>query len=88
MEHQIPVNDMAQEEPKTPSATQNGIPEPFREVSKKVSEVFDEFKESETWEKILDARDQAREYITENPVNSFFYALGAGALLGFLLKRK
>jgi len=85
---QIPVNDMAQEEPRTAPEANDSIPEPFREVSKKVSDAFDEFKESETWEKILDARDQAREYITENPVNSFFYALGAGTLLGFLLKRK
>lgn len=37
---------------------------------------------------MLDARDKARDYITENPVNSFFYALGAGMFLGFLLKRK
>ncbi|MGC8775293.1 MAG: hypothetical protein ACP5R6_08575 [Chlorobaculum sp.] len=88
MEHQIPVNDISQEQPKTGPAVHDEIPEPFREVSQKVSEAFSEFKESETWEKMLDARDKAKEYITENPVNSFFYALGGGILLGFLLKRK
>lgn len=88
MEHQIPVNDISQEQPKTGPAVHDEIPEPFREVSQKVSEAFSEFKESETWEKMLDARDKAKEYITENPVNSFFYALGTGVFLGFLLKRK
>lgn len=87
MEHQIPVNDISQEQPKTGPAVHDEIPEPFREVSQKVSEAFNEFKESEMWEKMLDARDKAKEYITENPVNSFFYALGAGVFLGFLLKR-
>ncbi|AAM72988.1 MAG TPA: hypothetical protein DEB17_10690 [Chlorobaculum sp.] len=88
MEHQIPVNDTSQEQPKTGPAVHDEIPEPFRKISQKVSEAFSEFKESETWEKMLDARDKARDYITENPVNSFFYALGAGMFLGFLLKRK
>ncbi|NTW47088.1 MAG: hypothetical protein HGB16_03005 [Chlorobaculum sp.] len=87
MEHQIPVNDMSQEQPSSGPAVHEGIPEPLREVGQKVSDAFNEFKESETWEKVLDARDKAREYITENPVNSFFYALGGGMLLGFLLKR-
>jgi ElaB/YqjD/DUF883 family membrane-anchored ribosome-binding protein len=88
MEHQIPVNDMSQEQPKSGPAVHDEIPEPLREVGQKVSDAFNEFKESETWEKMLDARDKARDYITENPVNSFFYALGAGVFLGFLLKRK
>jgi len=88
MEQQIPVNDMAQEETKTSPETHDNIPEPLREVGQKVSEAFNEFKESDTWEKMLDAREKARDYITENPVNSFFYALGAGVFLGFLLKRK
>jgi ElaB/YqjD/DUF883 family membrane-anchored ribosome-binding protein len=88
MEHQIPVTEMSQEQPKTAPPVHDKIPEPLREVGQKVSEAFNEFKESETWEKMLETRDKARDYITENPVNSFFYALGAGAFLGFLLKRK
>jgi ElaB/YqjD/DUF883 family membrane-anchored ribosome-binding protein len=88
MEHQIPVNEMPQEQPKTGPALHDEIPEPLREVGQKVSEAFKEFKESETWEKILETRDKAKDFITENPVNSFFYALGTGIFLGFLLKRK
>jgi len=88
MEHQIPVNEMPQEQPKTGPALHDEIPEPLREVGQKVSEAFNEFKESETWEKILETRDKAKDFITENPVNSFFYALGTGIFLGFLLKRK
>ena len=88
MEHQIPIDDKSPEQPKTGPAVLENFPEPIREVGQKVSEAFNEFRESETWEKVLDARDKAKEYITENPVNSFFYALGAGVFLGFLLKRK
>jgi ElaB/YqjD/DUF883 family membrane-anchored ribosome-binding protein len=88
MEHQIPVNDMSQEQPKTDPAVHEEIPEPLREVGQKVLQAFNEFRESETWDKILETRDKAREYIMENPVNSFFYALGTGLFLGLLLKRK
>ena len=66
MEHQIPVNDMAQEETKTSPETHDNIPEPLREVGPKVSEEFNEFKASENWEKMLDGREKGRSYITEN----------------------
>jgi len=87
MEQQIPVNDMPQEQPeKSPSAFDE-LPEPIREVGQMATEALNEFKESETYEQILDAKEKAQNYITDNPVKSFFYALGAGTVLGFILKR-
>jgi ElaB/YqjD/DUF883 family membrane-anchored ribosome-binding protein len=87
MEQQIPITDMTPELPKTSPTVREDIPEPIREVSEKVSRAFEEFKESEAYGKILESRDKARNYIMDNPVNSFFYALGAGLFLGLLLKR-
>ncbi len=88
MEQQIPVNTTPQQEQpeQTPSAFEE-LPEPLSDIAQMASEAFDEFKESDAYEKILDAKETAQNYIRENPVHSFFYALGAGTLLGFLLKR-
>ncbi len=88
MEQQIPIIDITPEPPKAAPVVREDIPEPIREVSDRVSKAFKEFQETETYEKILDAKDKATNYITDNPVNSFFYALGAGLFLGLLLKRK
>lgn len=88
MENQIPVNDISSEQPETESQIHDEIPEPLREIGKRIADALREFRESDNYDKLLEARDKARDYITENPVNSFFYALGAGVFLGFLLKRK
>ncbi|NTU57504.1 MAG: hypothetical protein HGB00_01075 [Chlorobiaceae bacterium] len=88
MEQHIPITDITPEVPKPTPSVRQDIPEPIREVSEKVSSAFKEFQETETYEKILEAKDKARNYIADNPVNSFFYALGAGLFLGLLLRRK
>ncbi|NTW51882.1 MAG: hypothetical protein HGB22_04775 [Chlorobiaceae bacterium] len=90
MEQQIPITDITPELPKVTKVTptvREELPEPIREVSEKVSKAIREFQESETYEKILNAKDKAGNYIKDNPVNSFFYALGAGLFLGLILKR-
>jgi ElaB/YqjD/DUF883 family membrane-anchored ribosome-binding protein len=88
MEQQIPIIDVTPELPKSSPSVREDIPEPIREVSERVSQAFKEFQDTETYDKILEARDKASNYIKDNPVNSFFYALGAGLFLGLLLKRK
>jgi ElaB/YqjD/DUF883 family membrane-anchored ribosome-binding protein len=87
MEHQIPVTHMEQEQPETKPAAPQEIPEPIREISEKVASTVREFKESKTYEKIVEGKEYARDYIQNNPLISFGYALGAGVLLGFILKR-
>ncbi|NTU54228.1 MAG: hypothetical protein HGA97_11160 [Chlorobiaceae bacterium] len=88
MEYKIQDNDISQKPAETESHVQIEIPEPIREVGQRITDAFREFQKSDTYENLLEARDKARTYITENPVNSFFYALGAGVFLGFLLKKK
>lgn len=89
MEQQIPVNDISQDQPeKGAQSVFDKLPEPIREVGQKVAEAVREFRESETYGQMNDAGNKARDYITDNPLNAFFYALGAGFVLGFVLKRK
>jgi ElaB/YqjD/DUF883 family membrane-anchored ribosome-binding protein len=87
MEHQIPVTITEQEQTGPKPTGQLEIPEQIREVSDRIAEAFDEFRKSETYEKIIDGKESARGYIRNNPLASFGYALGAGVLLGFILKR-
>jgi len=79
---------MNPEQPKSTPEVKGELPEPLRDVSAWATQTFREFKESEAYDKILDTGETAREFIRENPVSSFFYALGAGLLIGFILKRK
>jgi ElaB/YqjD/DUF883 family membrane-anchored ribosome-binding protein len=88
MENQIPVSDAAQDHPEQEPHLYESLPEPLQEIGKKATTAFREFQESETWKRIIETRGKARDYITENPVNSFFYALGTGFLVGFLLKKR
>lgn len=87
MEHQIPVTSMEQEQPGPQPSGQMEIPDQIREVSDRIAESFNEFKKSETYERIIEGKESALDYIRNNPLTSFGYALGAGVLLGFILKR-
>lgn len=88
MEHEIPVEIAEQEQPGKNPAGQQEIPEQVREISDRIAGAYKEFKESETYGKLLEGRDTAREYIRDNPLASLGYALGAGLFLGLLMKRK
>lgn len=87
MEHQIPVESMEQEQPGVASSGQQEIPEQVREISDRIAKAYREFKEGEVYEKILEGRETARDYIIKNPLASLGYALGAGLFLGLLMKR-
>ena len=93
MEHQIPVTVVDQEQPDPkPSSppqplSQPELPEQIREIADMVSSAFRDFKESPAYDKLLEGRDTAREYIRQNPLASLGYALGAGLVFGFILKK-
>ena len=87
MEHQIPITHMEQEQPVSKPVDQKEIPDPMREIGEKVAATFKEFKESPTYEKIIEGKEQVRDYIRNNPLVSFGYAMGAGLLLGLILKK-
>ncbi|NTU68118.1 MAG: hypothetical protein HGB02_04470 [Chlorobiaceae bacterium] len=87
MEHEIPVTIMEQEKPETKPSSPLELPDQIREISDMVSSAFNEFRESKAYDKLLEGRDSVREYIRRTPLPSLGYALGAGVLLGFILKR-
>lgn len=91
MEQQIPFNatpPQQQQQPEKAPTPFDDLPEPLREAGQMASDAFKEFKDSDAYEQILEAKDKAHNYITDNPMQSFFIALGLGTVLGFLLKRK
>jgi ElaB/YqjD/DUF883 family membrane-anchored ribosome-binding protein len=88
MAQQIPVEVMEQEQPSSSRERNPEIPEQVREIGDMAARTWREFKESETYDRLLEGRDAAQEYIRTNPLASFGYALGAGFLLGLLMKRK
>ncbi|NTV02233.1 MAG: hypothetical protein HGB04_05535 [Chlorobiaceae bacterium] len=87
MEHEIPVTIMGQEKPEPKHSTQPELPEQIREISDTVCAAFRDFKESAAYDKLLEGKETAREYIRQNPLASLGYAIGAGVLFGFILKR-
>lgn len=95
-----PVNDtdqtMMQEipsqntmnEPQDECCSNSPVPDKMSELSRQASAMYDQFKESEQYERIMETREQVTDYIQRKPLESALYALGAGFLLGLLLKRK
>ncbi|ANT64240.1 hypothetical protein Ptc2401_00441 [Prosthecochloris sp. CIB 2401] len=75
-------------EPQDECCSNSPVPEHMSEFSRQASELYGQFKESEQYERIIETREQVREYIRQKPLESALYALGAGFLLGLVLKRK
>ncbi|KZK73584.1 MAG: hypothetical protein A3K90_08170 [Pelodictyon luteolum] len=64
------------------------IPESIREISDSLSDAFSRFRESESYDRILEGAEQTKDYIRQNPGPSLLYALGAGVLLGLILGKR
>lgn len=88
MENEIPVTKRYAAPEQGSPARKEEIPDKIREISESISGTLREFRQSERYERILEGREIAREYIRNNPVSAFLYALGAGMFLGMLMKRK
>lgn len=90
MEQEVPVviHSEAPGGPAQDTRRENPIPEQVKEISENISEAFSRFKESPSYEQLLDRAEKTREYIRKNPVQSMFYSVGAGALLGLFIRRK
>lgn len=88
MEQEVPVtiHNSGESKQETPSA--NPIPEPVRELGSTVSDAVSSFMESEQYEQLKQTATKVKSYIRDNPVPAMLYTLGAGAVLGFLLKKK
>ena len=88
MEQEVPViiHSSGEKEPETPGASP--IPEQVKEIGSTISDAVSAFMESEQYEQLKQTAAKAKTYIRENPVPAMLYTLGAGAVLGFILKRR
>ncbi|MBM3162068.1 MAG: hypothetical protein FJZ79_01790 [Chlorobi bacterium] len=88
MEQEVPVviHSSDETEPQTPDSYQ--IPEQVRELGATVSDAISSFMESEQYEQLKKSVEKMKTYIREKPVPAMLYTLGAGTVLGFLLKRR
>lgn len=88
MEQEVPVvihrsGEAAEEKPAS-----SPVPEPVRDIGSTVSDAVSSFMESEQYEQLKQRAEKVKTYIRENPVSSMLYTLGAGAVLGFIMKRR
>lgn len=90
MEQEVPViiHSGENKEPLQEPHQETGIPEQIKEIGESLSEVVSSFRESESYEQIEKAIEQAKDYIRKNPAQAMLYSLGAGALLGFLMRKR
>ncbi|MEI6848215.1 MAG: DUF883 C-terminal domain-containing protein [Chlorobiaceae bacterium] len=90
MEQEVPItiHRGEQKDPEQIPQQDTTIPEKVKELGETLSEIFDRFRESESYEHITKSVEIAREYIRNNPAKAMCYSLGVGALLGFLMRKK
>ena len=90
MEQEVKVT-IHRGEPKQPEQEpqqETNIPEALKEISEIISETFSCFRESESYEWLLDNAEKARVYIKKYPTQAVLVSLGAGALLGLFIKKR
>jgi len=87
MEQEVPVIIHGADDAETPrkESADGRIPESIREISDSLSDAFSRFRESESYDRLLEGAAETKEYIRKNPGPSLLYALGAGVLLGLIL---
>ena len=88
MEQEVPVIIHSSDESGPETQGASPIPEQVREIGSTLSDAVSAFMESEQYEKLKQKAAAVKTYIRENPVPAMLYTLGAGTVLGFLLKRR
>ena len=89
MEQEVKVT-IHRGEPKDPAEEpqhETNIPEQLKELSEAISEAFSCFRESDSYEWLLNSAEKTRTYIKKNPAQAILVSLGAGALFGLFIKR-
>jgi len=64
------------------------IPDQINRIGETLSDAFLSFREGEAVAFVQQGAEKAKEYIKKNPTQAMLLSLGAGALLGLLMKRK
>jgi hypothetical protein len=90
MEQEVPVimKSGEQKNPEQKPQHDNTIPEQVKEIGETLAEAFARFRESDSYERILEGVETAREYIRKYPGKAMLYTLGAGAFFGLLMGKK
>jgi ElaB/YqjD/DUF883 family membrane-anchored ribosome-binding protein len=90
MEQEVPVviHEHKSMDPAKKPSSESIFPEKVTEIGDTLSEAFASFKESEAYDLLLQSADKIKEYIKKNPAQALLYSLGAGALLGLLIRKK
>jgi hypothetical protein len=90
MEQEVPViiHSGEQNEPANKPHKETSIPEQVKEIGETLSETFARIRESDSYDRILEHAETAREYIRKYPGKAMLYSLGAGALFGLLMRKK
>ncbi|EAT59080.1 hypothetical protein [Chlorobium ferrooxidans] len=90
MEQEVPVI-IQSGEPKEPAKTsqqETSIPDQVKEIGETLSEIFARLRESESYDKLLEGVETAKEYVRKYPAKALLYTLGAGAFFGLLIRKK
>ncbi len=64
------------------------FPEMVNEVKESLLELFEQFRESDSYARLEKGAETVKEYIKNNPAQAMLYSLGAGTLLGLLMRRR
>ncbi len=88
MMQEIPGSEPVNNETGQQRSSATPVPEQIAGISEHVSDLYNQFRESRHYSKLQDAKQQMKEYIKDNPVESVLYSLGAGVVLGFILHKK
>jgi len=66
---------------------QDNIPQQLKELSEILSDSLSSFRESESYEWIIESAEKTRQYIKKNPARSMLVSLGAGLMFGLFIKK-
>ncbi|MEI8102843.1 MAG: hypothetical protein WCG61_04865 [Chlorobium sp.] len=92
MEQQVHVT-MHGSKPSDPSGRAEAgshafVPKPDKNIGETLSDVLLFLRESEPGRLVMQGAEKSKEYIKKNPAQAMLISLGAGALMGLLIKRK
>ncbi|TLU87897.1 MAG: hypothetical protein FDX21_03535 [Chlorobium sp.] len=90
MEQEVPVtiHSRKPEELSEDPQAATRIPNQITEISDTLSDAFSCFRESESFNLLVQVTDKAKDFIRKNPAQALLLSLGAGTLFGLLMRRK
>lgn len=80
--HRSEAENRAEEPPQ-----ETVIPQQLKELGEVLSDSLSSFRESGSYEWILESTEKTREYIKKNPARSMLVSLSAGLLFGLFIKK-